>query len=351
MKTIIYSLSILIVITTALPYIRHEAWWIRIFDFVRFQILIISIPTILLGLYFLDLTTVDVLCPFVVFVCALLQIRRVFPYTFFAHKEVKGVRDKEVEEDEKKLSLIVCNVYMYNSKYMKVVKLIEDKQPDFLLLLEPNKFWTESIDPFMSDYRYKVLHPKEDTYGIALFSKKELDNVELRFLTDKEVPSIRANVKMSDGRWFDLYCVHPKPPFPSEHDSSLQRDVELIKIGKEIKKNKRPTILVGDLNDVAWSRTTRLFQKISGALDPRIGRGFFSTYHADVIFFRWPLDHVFHSKEFRLHKLKTLHHVGSDHFPIYTELFFDAGNENERAERPDEEEQEVIEDKLEEYKS
>ena len=77
---------------------------------------------------------------------------------------------------------------------------------------------------------------------------------------------------------------------------------------------------MGDLNDVSWSRTIRLFQRISGLLDPRVGRHFINTFHANYPFFRWSLDLVFHSTDFALVTMQRLDHIGSDHFPLYTVL-------------------------------
>lgn len=85
-----------------------------------------------------------------------------------------------------------------------------------------------------------------------------------------------------------------------------------------------------------------LFQKISNLLDPRIGRGLYSSFHAHHWFIRFPLDHVFHSNHFRLVELKRLPNTGSDHFPIFIALSYEQTAEltQEEPEATVEEEQE-----------
>lgn len=82
----------------------------------------------------------------------------------------------------------------------------------------------------------------------------------------------------------------------------------------------RSSGVAGDFNDVAWSDTTKLFQELSGLLDPRIGRGFYATFHARYPPLRWPLDHAFHSEHLALVEMRRLDAGGSDHFPILLEL-------------------------------
>ena len=66
-----------------------------------------------------------------------------------------------------------------------------------------------------------------------------------------------------------------------------------------------------------------MFQRISGLLDPRIGRKFINTFHASYPFLRWALDHVFHSNHFTLVSMARMPNIGSDHFPVLTTLQYE----------------------------
>ena len=128
-------------------------------------------------------------------------------------------------------------------------------------------------------------------------------------------------------------CI-PRPPTPQESDSSEPRDAELMILGREIERRPGPAIVMGDLNDVAWSHTSHLFQRISGLLDPRVGRGFFNTFNAKNRLMRFPLDHFFHSGSFRLVDFRRLEAFGSDHFPVFIHLSYEPDAEEEQVPEP-----------------
>ena len=182
---------------------------------------------------------------------------------------------------------------------------------------------------------------------MLLFRRLPLIDAGVKFLVKDDVPSIHAVVRLPSGDEVTLRCLHPRPPAPGESDRSTERDAELLIVAKELEGQVRPAIVVGDLNDVAWSRTNALFQKISGLLDPRVGRGFYSTFNANWPLIRFPLDHAFASRHFRLAEFAVLPHVGSDHFPVFARLTLTPSAEPNRAPAaPSREEEHVAEEKI-----
>jgi endonuclease/exonuclease/phosphatase (EEP) superfamily protein YafD len=245
------------------------------------------------------------------------------------------------------ISILVSNVLTPNTQYHKLLEIVHRRQPDILLTLESDKKWEEALKELEEEYKYTVKVPMDNLYGMHLYSKLKLEETEVRYLVKDDIPSIHGFVRLDDNTKVRIHCMHPRPPSPSEADTSTNRDAELLMLGRDVREQDDSVLVFGDLNDVAWSRTTRLFQQMSGLLDPRIGRGFFNTFHAGYRFFRWPLDHVFHSNDFTLIKIAREKPMGSDHFPMYINLNFERPAEEEQEKpEPDEKEKEWAQEKI-----
>ena len=349
---VIEIVAILVIWLSFWSLIPRDEWWFRGTDFPRLQILVLGFISLGFLLFWQAEWSTWRSTLVALLVAALAyQLKMVLPYTFIWKKQVKQVQENELNPD-KQISIIVSNVLTPNTKYHLLIEQVRQLKPDLLLTLESDRTWENELSVLHDDYPYRVAVPLDNLYGMHLYSKLKLEGSEIKYLLSDEIPSIHTNVILRSGQMVDLYCLHPKPPSPTEAKESTLRDAELLMVGDQIKDIDQSTIVMGDLNDVAWSRTTRLFQRISGLLDPRVGRHFINTFHADYPIFRWSLDHVFHSTDFALVKMERLPHMGSDHFPVYTILqtgraFEAVQQELEQTDADEQEAQEKIQEGIE----
>jgi len=249
------------------------------------------------------------------------DIDRIYPYT-----PISRIESQMHKSHPGEFSLLTYNVLQTNTEYGKLQELIKEKNPDFIFLYEVDKKWTDSLAT-LPGYPVRKLDPLDNTYGIAFLSKIPIDSIELRHLVTGDIPSYR--IKFKD---VTIFVVHPRPPKPPT--DSDKRDAELVMIAREAKKLDGPILVVGDMNDVAWSHTTRLFRRISGLLDPRVGRHPFGTFPATNILLRWPLDYVFHSEELKLTGIDVMPDIGSDHLPLLASFYVSDKGNQESTEEP-----------------
>ncbi len=318
--SIIYLFAIMVIFSTFWSLIPRDEWWIRGTDFPRLQILAVGIVVFLLLLFWpsaWDFWRNAVLLGLIAALAY--QLKMVLPYTFVWKKQVAQVRPDQLNPDQQ-LSILVSNVLTPNTQYHKLISLVEQYQPDVLLTLETDSTWQQQLAVIEKDYPYRVPVPLDNLYGMHLYSRLPLKDTEVKFILSDEIPSIHSTVTLTSGVAVQLFCLHPKPPSPTEAKDSTLRDAELLIVGEQIKDLDQSCVVMGDLNDVAWSRTTRLFQRVSGLLDPRVGRKYVNTFHADYPILRWSLDHIFHSTDFALVEMQRLPHIGSDHFPVFVVL-------------------------------
>ncbi len=318
MQAIAYLLTCVVVATTLVPLLRRAEWWVRVFDFPRPQILTLGLLTaIWLSVRVAGRGSVgDWVALGALGIAVMLQTERLLPFTPLVRRQVRRSRGWS---ERSTISLLVANVQMANREANSFLTIVRTAKPDILLTLETDEWWRSRLRS-LDEFVHNVEKPLENRYGMLLQSRLELLDPEVEFLVSQRVPSIHTRVRLRSGQVVSLHCLHPEPPSPTEASESTRRDAELIILGRTVRGMDAPVIVAGDLNDVAWSHTTRLFRRISGLLDPRIGRGLYSTFHARLPFLRFPLDHVFHSADFLLVDMQRLTYFGSDHFPLLVRL-------------------------------
>ncbi len=318
MTAILTFFTTLACIVTLLPFSRHPHWAIRGMDFPRLQFTIFITALLIANFVFLNkqspLTWVVIS---ITALCLVWQLWWILPYTRLWPHEVKETKESS---PDKQISIMTANVLTPNRKADKLIKLVQTHKPDVLVTLESDQWWEDQLKVVEVDMPHSIKCPLDNLYGMHVFSRLPLSNQEIAYLVEKEVPSIHTTLTLDSGDKVRMHFMHPAPPSPTENTESAERDAELIIVAKSVAKSNQPIIVTGDLNDVAWSATTRLFRKISGLLDPRVGRGMLNTFHADLPFLRWPLDHLFHSQHFTLNSIKRLPPIGSDHFALLTKL-------------------------------
>jgi len=317
--------TLLLMLATLIPLSRHSHWFVRGFDFPRLQLTIFA--ALVLGLQGGFINWQEPLnfgLLIITTTCLIWHLWWIAPYTPIWPTEVKSAPKSD---EPIGLSIITANVLMSNRDAEPLLALVKSYRPDILVTLESDAWWQSQLNDLESIMPYTVKCPLDNLYGMHVYSRLPLSDSEISFLVEKDVPSIHTLVSLENGEQVRMHFLHPAPPSPTENEHSTPRDAELVIVGRSVMKSQQPVIVTGDLNDVAWSPTTRLFRKISGLLDPRVGRGMFNTFHAQWPCFRWPLDHLFHSEHFTLHTLKRLPSIGSDHFALYSRLTLTPGKE------------------------
>ena len=320
LSTTLWGLGALAVVASIIPIWRTTRWWVRIWDFPRFQIALLALVVLAVAPllrppegpfdWMLLGSLVGVL---------FWQSTWVGPYLPGAPRPVKSC---EGVVESNRIALLTTNVLQKNRDVHRLIEIIREADPDLVLAVEVDEWWAERLsEGLTARYPNKISYPLSNGYGLALFTRLELIEPRVQFVLDEAIPSVKTGVRLRSGSIVEIYGVHPRPP--SVLQDTTERDIELVRVATTIKERGAPAIVLGDLNDVAWSPTTAMFMKTGGLLDPRRGRGFYNTYPARWPGLRYPLDYIFSTSHFKICSMRVLPSFGSDHLPLIAELSLD----------------------------
>jgi len=312
---VLWCLAVVILALTFLPMWNTNMWWVRIMAFPRLQIAFGSV-LLLVGAIFLPGSGRFLIPALMIAACGY-QVWRIFPYTPFHAVEMKLARQAPDQ-----IKVLSANVLMENKRHDLLVRVIQNLDPDILLLMETDQTWIDAIEPVLARYSTVLREPRSDHYGMVFATRLDVDEARIIRLTTGDTPSVFAQLKGPEGTTFRFVGLHPRPPVPGQ--STQERDAQIYYAARFAAKSGVPLIATGDFNDVAWSDTSQSFKHVGQYLDPRIGRGFFASFDAHKPYLRFPIDQFYATEDVAVVSIERRDYVGSDHFPMAATIRLDA---------------------------
>ncbi len=218
-------------------------------------------------------------------------------------------------KDARSVKLLVVNVNRSNLDFESVAKFIRKTDPDFVGLVEVHGRWLEELAVPLETYRYRAAIPRDDNFGIALYSRHELllNDVIEQPLT--QFPTVRGIAKVH-GERIQIAVVHLPPPISEKW--SRARDAHLRQWAKMRADSTGRFVLMGDFNATPWSAAFRKVVHSTGMR--RAGPGVAATWPSPLGFLGIPIDHVLIDGKLAPRSVEVGPDVGSDHRPLLVEL-------------------------------
>ena len=314
LNAILWLIAISVAVTTLLPLTNSVRWWVRMWDFPRIHIVVVAGLTVLV----VPFATIP-LKPLLIsamLACIFYHAARIYPYMPFARKEIELVAAVGPH-----VSILAANVLMENTRYGDLIAIIEQEDPDVLFLMETNAVWHDALKATLANYRTIRTHLRDDHYGLIFATRLSAISVGIFYPNGDDTPGVKAVLTNTDGVAFNFIGLHPRPPVPG--NDTKARDEQIKNAAMMTSSSERPTICMGDFNDVAWSWTTQRFKRYGAFREPRVGRGMLSSFHTKYWFVRLPIDQLFLTENVGLVAFERLSDFGSDHFPMTAHVVFD----------------------------
>lgn len=218
------------------------------------------------------------------------------------------------------LRVALINVHADNKEHDRVLDVLRYADPDVVVLQEINARWLTHLSVLNDRYPHVITEPREDDFGIGVWSKSAFSKANVLHFGAAEVPSVLVRLDVGS-RQLVLLGTHPLPP--SDSEGAQLRDGQLAAIAPVLRgqtSRADAVVVLGDLNTTPWSIAYRRLLRTTGLRNSAQGHGFQPTWPAVFPLLLIPIDHCLISTN-----VNTLRHhigpaVGSDHYPVIVDL-------------------------------
>jgi endonuclease/exonuclease/phosphatase (EEP) superfamily protein YafD len=223
-----------------------------------------------------------------------------------------------IPPDAPQIKIVNANVNTRNTDFDSIANYVLAMDADVACFEETNMEWVKQLtERLKQKYPYFSCVPRDDNFGIAMFSKTPFLSSKIENYGNVGLPSIIGEFDFA-GKRVSVIATHTLPPM--EENMLLKRTQGMQGLVEKRKDLGERYIVAGDLNCSSWSPYFDDFANGLGVRDTRLGFGVQPSWPVAVWLLATPIDHILVSDAFLTVERKLGPNVHSDHYPVYARL-------------------------------
>ena len=218
------------------------------------------------------------------------------------------------------LRVMSFNVLGTNLDDQAIMSEVRQVSPDLLIVWEVTYVMAKRLEALRDEYPYGLDRPHYNyTLGFSVFSKHPFTHQQVAWLPERmfscPIPSMQVEI---EGYPIRVLGIHASNPIYGSTWGARNRQLEWLT--ELVLASDLPTIVMGDFNTTPWSPNLRRFLADTRLRDTRQGQGLHNSWHASCLWLGVPIDHIFVSSDFHVHRRWLGNAQGSDHVPVICDL-------------------------------
>lgn len=215
--------------------------------------------------------------------------------------------------------VLTVNLHSDRADYEAVAALIERERPDLVALTEIGRRTAPLLDRVRNLLPTTLWQERWGAFEVLLLTRWRPEDYRVDRSAGRRFPVSR--VRLCRETCVDVVALHAARPLDN---GGAWRDAQLAVAARLATEQRRPTVLLGDLNLTPWSPAFARLLETTNLRDTAFGRGVSPTWLSSIPFIGLPIDHVLVSPEVGVRTRRVGPDIGSDHFPVIAELVLSA---------------------------
>jgi endonuclease/exonuclease/phosphatase (EEP) superfamily protein YafD len=213
------------------------------------------------------------------------------------------------------LSVMNVNVNAANGDFASLLNLVEQELPDVIVLVELTAAWQSAIGTLTDLYPYRIVVPRQDSFGIALLSRLPFHDQEAVDLL--ATPAVSAHITVA-GQAVRIIGVHLRPPVSSGWAAT--RNQQLIEIIRLLGNRAEPVMIIGDFNITSYSSVFSRWLEDNQLRSAALPTELTISWPTFLPFLGILIDQIVVSENLTINDFRRGPAFGSDHYPVTATL-------------------------------